>query len=244
MTKPSLDKSATASQSAWLTRLVDQYPHLPYVAPMATFLLLLALQGVITDKAYVPALYGLRTFAALTVWWYFRAFYPALGRPVLWIAVPAGLLAAFGWVMVHHWFAAQPWYWPKDAGPSEWFDPYRYVGQGWALWGFLLLRIGGAATVVPMIEEVFWRAFVLRALIDWNRWEHLPLGQFTWFSFIVCSLLSALQHPQWEVGILCWMYYNALFYWTKSLLCLMITHGVTNLVLYGYVVIWHDWVFW
>ncbi|HEY3243081.1 MAG TPA: CAAX prenyl protease-related protein [Phycisphaerae bacterium] len=226
-----------------MARLVAGHPHLPYVAPFGTFLLLLALQSVVKDKEYVPELYALRTFGALAVWLYFWPFYPRLGPAKIWIALPAGVLAAFGWVTIHKMFAAQAWYWPKP-DPSEFYDAYQQLGSGWTFWGFLIVRIGGAVTVVPMIEEVFWRAFVLRALIDWDRWEQLPLGQFTWFSFIACSLLSALQHPQWEVGILCWMFYNALFYWTKSLLCLMITHGVTNLVLYAYVVVYHDWAFW
>jgi len=211
---------------------------------MVTFLLLMALQSVVTVKAWFPALYALRTFGALAVWCYFRPFYPPLGRMWLAIAVPAGLIAAYGWVTIHHWFAAQPWYWPEAPSVTELYNPFERLGDGWKLWTFLAIRIGGAATVVPMIEEIFWRAFVLRALIDWDRWEKLPLGQFTWPSFLICSAASALQHPQWEVGILCWMFYNALFYWKKSLLCLMITHGVTNLALYIYVVIYREWVFW
>jgi len=244
MAEPTLAQPSVPAGRTRVAALVEAYPHLPYVAPMATFLLLMALQSVITDKAWFPLLYALRTVAALAVWWYFRPFYPPLGRARLHIAVLAGLLTAYGWVAIHHWFVGRSWYWPRPPTSAETYDPFVQLRQSWRLWAFLLVRIGGAATVVPMIEEVFWRAFVLRALIDWDRWEKLPLGQFTWLSFVVCSLGSALQHPQWEVGILCWMFFNALFYWTRSLLCLMITHGVTNLALYIYVVVSHDWAFW
>ena len=78
---------------------------------------------------------------------------------------------------------------------------------------------------------------------DWRCRDRLG-GKFTWFSFVACSLGSALEHPQWEVGILCWVAYNLLFYRTRSLQCLMVTHGITNLVLYVYVVRYEDWVFW
>ena len=77
-----------------------------------------------------------------------------------------------------------------------------------------------------------------------NDFERVPLGKFTWASFVLCSLGSALEHPQWGVGIACWVVYNLLFYWKKSLLCLMITHGITNLALYVYVFVARDWIFW
>ena len=65
------------------------------------------------------------------------------------------------------------------------------------------------------------------------------------FEVLISSLLSILQHPDnWGVSILCWIIFNALFVWKKSLLCLMITHGVTNLALYTYVVSCGDWAFW
>jgi hypothetical protein len=105
---------------------------------------------------------------------------------------------------------------------------------------------------VPVVEEVFWRGFLLRALIYWDRFEKVPLGTFTWVSFLGTSLLSTLEHPDnWGVSILCWFLYNGLMYWKKSILCLIITHGVTNLVLYLYVLYaaihagqTQAWLFW
>jgi CAAX prenyl protease-like protein len=95
------------------------------------------------------------------------------------------------------------------------------------------------------VEELFWRGFILRAFVSWDRFDEVPWGKFTWLAFIGSSLLSTLQHPaNWGVSIACWMLFNALFYWKKSLLCLMITHAVTNLALYIYVVRAGDWQFW
>ena len=54
-----------------------------------------------------------------------------------------------------------------------------------------------------------------------------------------------VQHPDnWGVSVLCWMFFNGIFYWTRSILCLVILHGVTNLALYAYVVRYADWIFW
>lgn len=240
--------AGSAGPANWPDRLVEAYPQTPLVAPFLVFLLLLSLEGLF-DVSHKPWLYALRTFGALFVALLFRKHWPPLGRVHLPICIVVGLVVAVGWVVIHKWFADFTWY-PhtqqlgKDPTPEDFYNPYERLGTGLALWTFLIVRIGGAATVVPLVEELFWRGFLLRFLIDPRRFETVPLGAFTWFSFVVCSLLSAAEHPQWEVGILCWVVYNLLFYWKKSLLCLMVTHGITNLALYVYVVIYQDWVFW
>ncbi len=238
---------AVAAQG-WLDRLVEGYPHAPLVAPFIAFLALMALESLF-DPANKPWLYALRTFGALGVAILFRKYWPPLGKIHLPIAVAVGLVVAVGWVVVHKWFAGFGWY-PytqvlgRDPTPDEFYIPHQQLGTGLGYWSFLLVRIGGAATVVPLVEELFWRGFVLRFLINPHRFEEVPLGRFTWVSFLACSLLSAAEHPMWEVGIGCWVVYNLLFYWKKSLLCLMVTHGITNLALYIYVVVYQDWVFW
>jgi len=242
---PSNDPTDTPGR---LDRFVAAYPHAPLTAPFVAFLALMALESLF-GPAHKPWLYAVRTFGALGVALLFRRYWPPLGKIHLPIAVVVGLVVALGWVVVHKWFAAADWY-PytqvlgRDATPDEFYIPHERLGIGLAYWLFLLVRIGGAATVVPLIEEFFWRGFVLRFLINPSRFEDVPLGTFTWISFIGCSLLSAAEHPMWEVGILCWVVYNLLFYWKRSLLCLMVTHGITNLALYIYVVIYQDWVFW
>ena len=102
-----------------------------------------------------------------------------------------------------------------------------------------------ACTAVPVVEELFWRAFLLRALIDWQNFERIPLGTFTWLSFLGTAAISTLQHPDnWGVSVLCWMAFNAVFYWTRSILCLVLLHGFTNLALYLMVLRVGDWAFW
>jgi uncharacterized protein len=107
------------------------------------------------------------------------------------------------------------------------------------------LRMTVACTAVPIVEELFWRAFLLRALIDWQNFERIPLGAFTWFSFLGTAAISTLQHPDnWGVSVLCWMAFNGVFYWTRSILCLALLHGFTNLALYLMVLRVRDWAFW
>ncbi len=44
--------------------------------------------------------------------------------------------------------------------------------------------IAGAALVVPVMEELFWRSFLIRYLVNPDFMEKMPIGRFTWFSFI------------------------------------------------------------
>ena len=37
---------------------------------------------------------------------------------------------------------------------------------------------------MPIVEELFWRAFALRIFIDWHRFEDVPLAKFTLLSFV------------------------------------------------------------
>jgi len=209
----------------------------------------MSLGSIFEGPQHVPWLYALRTFGALAVALVFWKYFPPLGRAHVGWAVIFGLLTAVMWVGVHKFFAGFEWYkWTQSLGrdaPKEiYYNCFEQLGDGVSLWLFLIVRIGGASIVVPIIEEIFWRGFVLRVLIDWWRWDRIPLGAYTFRSFVLCSLLSAAEHPMWEVGILCWVVYNLLFYWKKSLLFLMATHGVTNFALYVYVVLTKDWVFW
>lgn len=231
---------------AWVARS----PDVAYIAPFMSFLVLMAVgNGLFPGKAGVPWSYALRTFGALAVALAFWRYWPPLGKAYLPSALIFGLLTAAMWVGVHKWFAAQGWY-PatqilgRDAAPADHYDCFAELGTGWALWLFLIVRLGGASIVVPIVEEIFWRGWVLRVLVDYWKWERIPLGTFTLRSFIFCSLASALEHPMWEVGILCWAVWNLLFYWKKSLLFMMVMHGITNFALYAYVVYARDWVFW
>jgi hypothetical protein len=250
---PAPPPSATTSRNPLRRRLdawVARAPEVAYIAPFMSFLVLMALGGwIFPGKQGVPWSYALRTFGALAVALAFWKYWPPLGKMHLPSAVFFGLLTTAMWVGVHKVFAAQPWYentqvLGRDASPEDHYNPYEQFDAAWALWLFLILRIGGASIVVPIVEEIFWRGWVLRVLIDYWKWERVPLGMYTLRSFVICSLASALEHPMWEVGILCWAVWNLLFYWKKSLLFMMIMHGVTNFALYTYVVYAGDWVFW
>lgn len=240
--------SGTWTNPEWVDSAVKAEPRLPTMAPYMVYLLLL----MFADR-FPPNLFFLAAAIHIAVAGYsvylFRRHLPPWGRMHLVPAILVGLFAAWLWAAGQHWLNGTTLAGHNLGAPlfgkGEVVNPHDIYGNGTLFWTHVIFKITRAITIVPIVEELFWRGFILRAFISWNRFDHVPLAKFTLFSFVASSLLSVLQHPaNWGVSIACWMVFNALFYWKKSLLCLMITHGVTNLALYIYVVRAGDWQFW
>jgi len=221
-------------------------PDVVLMAPLMMYVALLGLLQVV-PTTWQPAMILVRGSLPLALVWVFRRHLPPWGSPHWPIAIVGGVLVAWGWILGQHVFdqiglGGRLFVMP---GEKMILDPRSELGAGNLFWATWSLRMFVACTTVPIVEELFWRAFLLRALIDWHNFERVPLGTFTWASFLGTALISTLQHPDnWGVSILCWMAFNAVFYWTRSILCLVLLHGMTNLALYILVLRVDDWSFW
>jgi CAAX prenyl protease-like protein len=104
-------------------------------------------------------------------------------------------------------------------------------------------RIVGFVLVVPLMEELFWRSFLIRYIIDKN-FDSLRLGTFTWASFLITAVLFGLEHDYILAGFMAGALFNILLYNTSSLAQCVLAHAVTNLALAIYVVSTGKWQFW
>lgn len=106
------------------------------------------------------------------------------------------------------------------------------------------LRCFRAVVLVPIIEELFWRAWFMRWLID-HRFEKVRLGAYAAGSFWITAVLFASEHgPFWDVGLMAGIAYNAWMVRTKSLGDCIIAHAVTNACLCAYVIAGSHWQYW
>lgn len=105
------------------------------------------------------------------------------------------------------------------------------------------VRLAGAALVVPLMEELFWRSFLLRWLVrpDFRR---VSLGTFTVQSFLIATVLFGLEHNLWLSGLVAGVAYTALLYRSKNLWSCIVAHGVTNLALGVHVLVTQQWHWW
>lgn len=109
---------------------------------------------------------------------------------------------------------------------------------------FLSLRTLRSAFFVPIAEELFWRAWLMRWIVS-PQFAEVPLGAWSARAFWIVAALFAVEHgPLWDVGLAAGILYNWWMVRTKSLGDLILVHGVTNACLSAYVVIAGRWEYW
>jgi len=108
----------------------------------------------------------------------------------------------------------------------------------------LVLRSARAILIVPIVEELFWRGWLMRWLIN-PDFEKVDLGAYTPLAFWGVAILFAMEHgPYWEVGLIAGAAYNWWMMRTKSLGDLIVAHALTNGLLCAFVVATGKWEYW
>ena len=107
------------------------------------------------------------------------------------------------------------------------------------------MRVLRLVLVVPLLEEIFWRGFLLRHLIR-DPFHEVPVGAFTWRSFTWVALAFGLAHwgPDFVPAIITGALYNLVAITTRSLGACVLAHAVTNLGLGLYLFRTQQWGFW
>ena len=222
--------------------LTRQYPSLRWIAPFAVFMILLAVgpslpipqpwESILRVGVLVAVLLTISKDVVLSL--RVRHAMPSvlLGLAVcaLWVA-PDQLFS--GWR--EHWLFQNSITGTVKTtiAPSELADPL-----------VVILRVVRAALLVPILEELFWRGWLPRWIVN-NDWQKVPLGTFNVLAFVATAVLFASEHgPFWEVGLLCGLIYNWWMWKTKSLGDIVLVHAVTNAALSGFVMVTKQYAYW
>ena len=109
---------------------------------------------------------------------------------------------------------------------------------------FIVIRVLESSLLIPILEELFWRGWLMRWLIR-PDFERVPLGQYAPRAFWIVALLFASEHgAYWEVGLIAGIVYNAWIVRTRNLADCILAHGVTNAMLAAYVLLFDKWQYW
>jgi len=122
------------------------------------------------------------------------------------------------------------------------FDPTSLLDSAWGL-TFLVVRLYGLVLMVPVMEELFWRSFMLRYLTD-QDFHKVPLGTFSALALWVMVAASALAHPEWLVAVIASLAYAFWLRKTRSLFGAVVAHASTNASLGAYVLVTGNWQYW
>jgi CAAX prenyl protease-like protein len=109
---------------------------------------------------------------------------------------------------------------------------------------FIVFRVLSSVVNVPVLEELFWRGWLMRWLVS-TDFSKVPLGAFTSQSFWIVAVLFASEHGSyWDVGLAAGVLYNWWMVRTRSLGDCMVAHAVTNACLAWYVLVHDHWQYW
>lgn len=222
----------------------------PRVFPFALFMAFIGvgeLIGYLGNAGFIQSeatniylLYPLKVILVGCVLLLLRSRFPEIRLGDLAIPLQTAVSAAVGLVVFLLW-VNMDWSFGTQ-GTIQGFNPTLF-NDGFARVGIIGFRLAGAVIVVPLMEELFWRSFLIRYLID-SDFEKIPIGRFTWSSFLISTVLFGLEHNLFMAGMMAGIAYNILLYRTKSLAQCIFAHAVTNLLLGIYVLTTGKWQFW
>ncbi len=228
---------------------------LAYAGPFVLFCLLNVLPGLFRPThpgaatpwwLAVPEfwVYPLQTMACGLMLLFYRREYPrTAGAAGLVFGTVVGLVVFVLWISPQAFFHSGPRVDGFD--PTRLLDPGQPEGGRAAYQATVAGRFLRLVVVVPWLEEVFWRGFLLRWLIK-EDFLAVPFGAFTWLSFGVVTAGFTFEHSpaDYPAALVTGLLYNWLAIRTKSLPACILAHALTNLLLGVYVMQTRQWGFW
>lgn len=220
------------------------WPGLPFVAPLAVFMVVTAVEKDLSGLLTQSGAYCLKLLATVLALWLYRGVWPRWDWRGVWWAALLGVAGVVLWVFLDgvqrqllsvlnlaDWLPARAG-WKFDLSQLS-------VGEGLRLG----LRFAGLVVVVPLAEELCWRGFLAPWLIS-EDFRGVPAGRMTVSSFLIVLAVFTSLHPEilaaavWVSGM------NLLWQRTGNLWACVVAHASTNLLLGLYVVktgSWHLW---
>jgi CAAX prenyl protease-like protein len=211
------------------------------ILPFATYLLFIFIADMLGRLGYGPHelrwLYGVKVGCVALLLWWFRRDYSELVQwrlrwPVVAGAVSAGVVVLLLWLQLD-----APW---MVIGEASGFDPRD--GGRIDYW-LVAVRIAGAALVVPLMEELFWRSYLMRWL---TRPDFLSVdpARVKVSMVVVTVILFGVEHNLWFAGVVAGGVYSVLYMRDRNLWSPILAHAVTNGLLGIWVVATGNWTYW
>lgn len=219
-----------------------------YTVPFALFMLGLAavqfIEGFTEESGDLllarPAfwVYPLQTLVcaiALVIFWKRYEFGPSKPIP---LAIGVGLGVFVLWVSPQMLFGFEP--------RVDGFNPTLLAEQPGLYWGTIAARLLRLVVVVPFVEEIFWRGFLQRYLVDDRDFSAVPFGKYTPLSFwgVAVAFMLVHQTTDWPAALITGVVYGWIAVRTKSLIACVVAHMTTNLALGVYILATQQWGFW
>lgn len=206
------------------------------LVPFLALLVTTIVTGLFSVRGSLDVLYPARVVVVGGVLWCLRGSFDFRWRE----ALPSPLAVGIGGLVFVMWILLAPAHVAADAVAAH--DPAR-LGPVWGpIW--LVFRVVGSTVTVPIAEELAFRGFVARRLVSEDV-ERVPLGTFSWPSFLGSSLaFGALHQADWVPGTLAGMAFALALYGRGRLADAIAAHATTNALLTISVIVTGAWASW
>jgi len=214
------------------------------ILPFAAFMLLLAVRGAVPadgswgiDPRWI---YGVTVLLVGGLLGWFWREYGELVRqtwpsgPEIALAVATGVVVFALWIHLD-----APWM--TLGSPAASFLPLD--AQHALIWPLVAVRWVGATLIVPVMEELFWRSFVMR-WVQSPQFEALLPQRVGLKAVVLSTFVFTLAHTLWLAAVIAGLAYAWLYVRTGRLWVPVIAHAVTNGALGVWVVATGNWAFW
>jgi CAAX prenyl protease-like protein len=262
---PNQEQENSSDSSRPSDQNVDGIEHssnpLPFILPLFVFLLIASFYPSFADSfaesesdgnlevtsktwTYIVMI-GMQVLIATGLLIYFRKTYlehfPLRFSP---LSIVVGAVGVVLWIVVCD-FQLEPKFWTLlgfgTSRPS--FNPFT-IGDRNVLVSFLVIRMTLLALIVPIIEELFLRGWLVRWVED-PAWENLSLSSLSLKALLSASVYGVVAHPGEAIAAFLWF---GLVTWlmqrTGNLWDCVVAHAVTNLLLGIYILKFEQWHFW
>lgn len=208
-------------------------PAAEYLAPLLALVGSTMVGAALT--AGFDATYPVRVLATAAALWAFRRRYAVQSRPVTWTAVAIGVAVFAVWMALE----------PGATAPGADGAIPAALGRLPKFWAacWLIFRVAGSVVTVPIAEELAFRGYLTRRLIDAD-FSAVPPGRFSWPSFLISSALFGALHGRWLAGMLAGAAYALAYYRRGRLADPVVAHATTNGLIAAWVLATGRWSLW
>lgn len=230
-------------QARYAIMTMPNQPTLARTLPFAIYILFLILGDMFTPllgDAGIDAkwLYVLRLASVLLLLLYFARSYIELFKlPPLsdfFYAAVAGII-----VFVIRIFPYSEWMGGISASDNNPIAGYSELET--IMW--VSVRLMGAALLVPIMEELFWRSYLMR-WFDRSDFMTVNPERITIYAYVGSACLFALENRIWLAGLFAGLVYGELYKTYKNLWVPIFAHATTNAVLGVWLVVTGHWQYW
>jgi exosortase E/protease (VPEID-CTERM system) len=208
----------------------SENPAAPYLVPLLALIATALVTGMFADP--VDRLYGFRVVVASVALYAYRRQYAGIRPDFSWAPWLVGVVVGVGWVAL----GAKH---PDAALASEAFR--KALPGSFASWA--VFRTFGSVVVVPICEELGFRGYLLRRLVD-KDFSSVSSKAWTPLALVGSSLAFGLVHDRWMAATVAGLGYALVALRSGNLGSAIVAHGVTNAIIAAWVLVGGDLSLW